>query len=150
MRKAICDGCGKEKIAHQDFRMDIKIANLFIAAIGGEPEFCCEKCFYTWVANPKHNPILRDRIATGSTGDTQVVAVDMDGMSIEDEIREEVSKWMYSDHYHCKDCGAIVKFLKRLDWESKTGGTAVGSCDRCGLFLNENEKTPRISWTNMA
>lgn len=56
------------------------------------------------------------------------------------------SRFMYSDHYHCKTCYAPVEFITRIKWNPTTGVRSIGFCNECELMLIECEKGNRIRW----
>ena len=47
--------------------------------------------------------------------------------------------WMRSEHYHCKDCGAELECIKRIDWNVTTGVTVIGLCKHCRILFFEHE-----------
>jgi hypothetical protein len=58
-------------------------------------------------------------------------------------------EWMNTDHFHCKDCGAVLEFWKRFHWRVSVGVTAVGACQNCGLLYLQFERA-KSKWVQVA
>jgi hypothetical protein len=64
-------------------------------------------------------------------------------------IYEWPDKFLYSDHYHCKECGKTLKCLTRVNWTVSTGVRAIGVCDACAIILIECEDGKKLRWLKL-
>ena len=57
-----------------------------------------------------------------------------------------VLRWLHSEHYHCKKCGAQMTLMTRTPWQVANGVCAIGLCKQCNMVLVERERgRPRWS-----